>query len=203
MAMSGFICHDDYLQKTAKLTDEEVGRLFRSLMRYHATGIAEEIDGRESIAFDFIREDIDRATAAYRAKCEQNRNNRISALNNERQQSLTVVDVPVQKEQESKEVKKNNKNHFTPPTVEEVAAYCRERNNGIDAEYFVDYQTARDWVLSNGKRMRDWKATVRTWEKNGFNRKGGKPGKTVSAQQYAQRDYSDENNDDVYRKLGL
>ena len=57
MGMSGFICHDDYLLKTAKLTDAEVGRMFRALMRYHATGEVEEIQGLESIAFDFIREE--------------------------------------------------------------------------------------------------------------------------------------------------
>ena len=61
--------------------------------------------------------------------------------------------------------------HFTPPTLEEVKAYCIERNNNIDAEYFIDFQEARGWVLSNGKKMKDWKATIRTWEKNNYNRK--------------------------------
>ena len=59
--------------------------------------------------------------------------------------------------------------HFKPPTVEEVKEYCIERNNNIDAEYFVDFQEARGWVLSNGKKMKNWKATIRTWEKNNFN----------------------------------
>nr|DAU85342.1 MAG TPA: replisome organizer [Caudoviricetes sp.] len=61
--------------------------------------------------------------------------------------------------------------HFTQPTLDEVKAYCIERNNNIDAEYFIDFQEARGWVLSNGKKMKDWKATIRTWEKNNFNRK--------------------------------
>lgn len=51
-----------------------------------------------------------------------------------------------------------------PPTVEDVKAYCEERNNGIDAEYFIDYYTARNWILTNGKKMKDWRAAVRTWE---------------------------------------
>lgn len=53
---------------------------------------------------------------------------------------------------------------FTPPTLEEVKAYCDERNNGIDPQHFIDYQESRGWVLSNGKKMVDWKATIRTWE---------------------------------------
>ena len=205
MAMSGFICHDDYLQKTAKLTDEEVGRLFRALMHYHATGVADEVEGRESIAFDFIREDIDRTEAAYKAKCEKNRNNRLSALTNVRQQPSTFVNDCAQKEKEKDKDKEKEKKssdpqkRFTPPTVEEVAAYCRERNNGIDAEHFVDYYAARGWVLSNGKQARDWRACVRTWEKNGFSNGNGKGGKTVNAQQYGQRDYKSVV-DDLQRK---
>ena len=61
--------------------------------------------------------------------------------------------------------------YFKPPTVDEVKQYCIERNNNIDAEYFVDFQEARGWVLSNGKKMKDWKATIRTWERNNYNRK--------------------------------
>lgn len=53
---------------------------------------------------------------------------------------------------------------FLPPTVEEVAAYCRERNNQIDAEGFWDYYAARGWKLSKGAPMKDWKAAVRYWE---------------------------------------
>ena len=56
---------------------------------------------------------------------------------------------------------------FVPPTVEEVAAYCKERNHGIDAQHFVDYYSANGWVQGKGKPIKDWKAAVRTWERNG------------------------------------
>ena len=52
---------------------------------------------------------------------------------------------------------------FAVPTVDEVREYCQERNNGIDAAAFVDFYTARGWMI--GKTyMKDWKAAVRTWE---------------------------------------
>ena len=54
---------------------------------------------------------------------------------------------------------------FVPPTVEEVAAYCRERGNTIDAQTFVDYYETNGWTIGKGgKKMQDWKAAVRTWE---------------------------------------
>lgn len=57
-----------------------------------------------------------------------------------------------------------SKKRFVPPSVEEVAAYCKERNNGIDAERFVDFYTAKGWQIGKNK-MKDWQATVRTWER--------------------------------------
>jgi hypothetical protein len=62
---------------------------------------------------------------------------------------------------------KNNSKHtkFSVPTVDEVRAYCTERNNRIDAERFVDYYTANGWKVGRNP-MKNWKAAVHTWEKN-------------------------------------
>ena len=52
--------------------------------------------------------------------------------------------------------------------MDEVKAYCKERKNNIDPERFIDYYTAKGWKI--GKHpMKDWKAAIRTWEKNNFN----------------------------------
>jgi hypothetical protein len=52
----------------------------------------------------------------------------------------------------------------SPPTVEEIRAYCLERGNQVDPEAFLDYYSARDWTM-NKTRIKDWKACVRTWER--------------------------------------
>ena len=65
-------------------------------------------------------------------------------------------------EEESGGQKKRKR--FTPPTVEEVRAYCQERNNGIDPQRFVDFYTANGWTQGRGKPIKDWRAAVRTWE---------------------------------------
>lgn len=57
---------------------------------------------------------------------------------------------------------------FTPPTVDEVRAYCKERQNNVDAERFVDYYTSNGWHVGKNS-MKDWKAAVRTWERQGWN----------------------------------
>ena len=53
---------------------------------------------------------------------------------------------------------------FTPPTIEEVKEYCAERQNDVDPERFVNFYTAKGWMVGKNK-MKDWKACVRTWEK--------------------------------------
>ena len=57
------------------------------------------------------------------------------------------------------------KERIKAPSVEEVQAYCRERGNTIDAQHFVDYYSARGWMLGKS-HIKDWKACVRTWERN-------------------------------------
>lgn len=52
---------------------------------------------------------------------------------------------------------------FAPPSLEEVAAYCRERASAVDARRFVDFYASKGWQVGQSP-MRDWKAAVRTWE---------------------------------------
>jgi len=52
---------------------------------------------------------------------------------------------------------------FTPPSLEEVTAYCLERANGINARQFIDYYAMRGWKAGSND-MRDWRAAVRSWE---------------------------------------
>ncbi len=73
--MSGFIFHDRYLKRLENLSDQEVGRLVRALVIYHAQGETQELKGREQGAYDFIRADIDEAEAAHEDKCQTNRKN--------------------------------------------------------------------------------------------------------------------------------
>lgn len=62
-----------------------------------------------------------------------------------------------------KETKQRKKRAFQPPTLEEVAAYCGDRQNGIDPQAFIDHYTTAGW--RRGKTpITDWKACVRTWE---------------------------------------
>lgn len=75
---------------------------------------------------------------------------------------------------------------FVKPTVEEVAAYCKERNNNVDPQRFWDFYEAKGWKVGN-QPMKDWKAAVRTWEKRDGG--GGRPkGGGTSSSKYDRED---------------
>ena len=60
-------------------------------------------------------------------------------------------------------VKKTKK--FVPPTFEQVQTYCYEINSTIDPQAFIDYYVANGWKVGKNP-MREWKAAVRTWDRN-------------------------------------
>lgn len=85
--------------------------------------------------------------------------------------SIPTLFPTIEEKKKGKNIKKDNdkslsKKVFKPPSVDEVIEYCIERGNCIDAQAFVDFYTANGWVQGKGKPIKDWKACVRTWERN-------------------------------------
>lgn len=54
---------------------------------------------------------------------------------------------------------------FVKPTIEQVAAYCKEKGYDVEAERFFNYYESKGWVVGKSP-MKDWKAAVRTWASN-------------------------------------
>lgn len=76
-----------------------------------------------------------------------------------------TIEVP--KKEEPKKVEeppKRTRKVFVKPTLEEVQAYCKERKNSVDAQRFIDFYESKGWKVGTSP-MKDWKASVRTWEK--------------------------------------
>lgn len=59
---------------------------------------------------------------------------------------------------------------FVPPTLEEVEAYCKERNSPVNPKQFYEFFSTPDdhgrtWIDSKGKKVTNWKQKLLTWEK--------------------------------------
>lgn len=87
---------------------------------------------------------------------------------------VTPVTPIIPTPREEKTRAKGSKSAFSRPTVDEVRAYCLERRNNVDPQSFVDFYDSKGWLVGRTP-MRDWKASVRTWE-----RRHNTPGMTTN-----------------------
>ena len=174
----------DSIDALEQLGDAERGRLFLAIMKYGSSGELVQLGGNERILFPTFKAQIDsdnkkaerlsqiRSEAA-RSKCKQlqaidsnckqmqaNASNCYVTENKENEKETAK-----EKEIEKKDIKENNSltRVKEKPTVEEIAAYCAERKNGINAQAFYDFYQSRGWLIGKSP-MKDWKACVRTWE---------------------------------------
>lgn len=174
-----YVClYHSYLKSVEPLNDAERGRLFTACLTYSMTGAEPDLRGNERFVWPTIREQIDRDTKKYSDFCKKQQENI------RKRWDTTVYDgtsgIPDDtKHTKEKEKEKENilsspnvevsiartpaRKRFTPPTLAEVTAYCRERQNAVDPQRFIDYYTANGWKVGKNS-MKDWKAAVRTWE---------------------------------------
>ena len=89
-----------------------------------------------------------------------------------------------------------------PCTKEEIFDFCMEERLNVDIDYLYDYYSSKGWKIGSSS-MKDWKAAVRNWARR--DKKGPvqsqAPAKKVTAQEYTQRDYSQEDEDAMRRML--
>lgn len=77
-------------------------------------------------------------------------------------EKVTPKELPI--EEKEKDIDKSiSQKKFIKPTVDQVAAYCKERGNNVSATSFVNFYESKGWMVGTN-HMKDWKAAVRTWE---------------------------------------
>lgn len=217
MARSYLKVYFDFDEKTDELNDSEKARLLLALYRYAKTGEKPVLTGNERFLFPTFKGEIDRDIANYNTKVsngnlggrpakEETEKNLKKPKITEAKPNETETSKNKEQDKEQEEYIKENhltvvkekRTRFSPPTVEEVSAYCRERNNGVDPQRFVDFYESKGWRVGQNP-MKDWKACVRTWEQRSRTPSQA-PVKTVSAQRYTQREYDES---ELEERLGV
>ena len=97
--------------------------------------------------------------------CDGNVQNSDTEIEIEKEKELDINKKEIDKEKSKSAEADRKVKKFIPPTVEEVRAYCTERNNTVDANSFIDFYESKGWYVGKNK-MKDWKAAVRTWERS-------------------------------------
>ena len=179
----------DYLDAVEPLGVAERGRLFTALLEYARTGAAPQLSGNERFLFPMMRAQIDRDQAELEelsiARSEAGKQGgrpgkqKKQMLSEKAKKANGFSESKKSKDKEKDKDKDNDEDKdeeervgrtaparrpFSPPEVEEIAAYCAERGNGVNPQQFFDFYESKGWMVGKN-RMKDWKAAVRTWER--------------------------------------
>lgn len=169
------------------LTDEQIGRLFRAIFEKQL-GNEVVLEDDIKIAFNFINNQLVVDEKKYTEKCEKNRNNGKKGgapIGNQNAKKTTkqpkqpngFKNNPNDNENDNdndnendndnskdkRERREKRTSRFSPPTPDEITRYAASVNLRIDVSAFYDYYSMRNWHLTNGDEMTDWKAAVRNW----------------------------------------
>jgi hypothetical protein len=183
----------DFEVKAKEYDDEEKGRLLLAMLRYAKDGTEGNLTGNERFVFPVFKAQIDEEIKNYETKVKNGTKGGRPVINQKPEETENNLTEPEETETAKKEERRKKKEdkresigRFTPPTIEQVTEYCRERNNDVPPEKWFNYYTANGWKVGKNP-MKDWKAAVRTWEKGGSNNgqrgssDGGSDGKIRSA----------------------
>ena len=173
MKRESFIFYKSFYDSIKELDPKDQVQIYDAIFQYQFIGVEKELNGIPKSIFTLIIPQLEANNKRYLNGCKggapkgnqkttkkQPKNNQKTS---EKQPNENVNDnVNVNDNDIKKENIKRKK--FIKPTIEEVKAYCKERNNGVDYERFIDFYESKGWKVGNNP-MKDWKACVRTWEK--------------------------------------
>jgi hypothetical protein len=190
-----FVFYASFYEAISNLPGETQLEVYNALCKYALLGELPELSPIAKAMFTVMRPVMDAASARYEASVANGKkggrpkkenlekpSDNLKGLETEnlekpsRNLNVNVNDndnVNVNDNDKVTEIRaaKPPRTRFTPPSIDEVRAYCQERGNGVDAERFEDYYNANGWRVGKNA-MKDWKAAVRTWEKNGYGNGG-------------------------------
>lgn len=125
-------------------------------------GLAETSDNI-SFFFPYAVENVGSETSAAKRMRDMRERNNVTPLLRD---SYGEIEKEIEIEIDKKSIEKKR---FVPPTLEDVRAYCKERNSSVDPLKFFEYYTAGNWKDSKGNPVRNWKQKLITWERRDEN----------------------------------
>ena len=151
-----------------RVPPEYRGELMLALVEYGTYGTVPELEWPLDAIFVSLREDIDNSKEMRARGARGGRPPKETKVEpaSEEAKPNPYQSIPIHtKPEEVRVARARRPSAFSPPSAEEVEAYCRahEPPLRVDAARFVDYFEAQGWRLSNGNRMRDWRAAARNW----------------------------------------
>ena len=169
----------------ASVTGHQVGMIKQALSVFKDLGLIDVLDNGAIYMLDiqnFIGKgstEADRRRVYDRKITQEKELLKIESVRNLREiseKSTPEIEIELEKDIEiEKEIHSSAKStttkrkRFEKPILSQITQYCLERNNNVNAEQFYDYYESNGWKVGKNA-MKDWKACVRTWERNGYDK---------------------------------
>ncbi len=182
------VIYTNWWQSVQRLSMNERGELFSLILLYGNNKEPDfETNEKVLLVWSLILENLKINAERYVARCERNRKaiekrwekqkipNVCNNDNKNDNNNINDNDNKNDNKNKKKDRIQRKERKFIKPTIAEIAAYCQERQNNIDAEQFFNFYEAKDWMLGKN-HIKNWKCCVHTWEK------ASKPTKEVSLQ---------------------
>ena len=168
-----FILYCDQQGVFNKLPDEIAGKLIKHIFAYVNDENPPCDDLLLSIAFEPIKTQLKRDLVKYVDYIEKQSVNGSKGGRpkkaNETQKTQPFFEEPKKAENVTAIVNDNeneiSKRGFVKPKIEQVKDYMKEQGMNDIADKWFNHYESNGWMVGKNK-MRDWKASVRTWKLN-------------------------------------
>ena len=163
-----FLLYCDLIHTVEQLTDEQAGDLFKHILRYVNDQEPQTDNVITRIAFEPIKQSLKRDLQKYEDIRKRNQDNArkrwdataSSGIPNYTKNADSDSGSVSGSVTDKKEIK-----GFVKPTIEQLKEYMSEQGMNDIAENWLNHYEANGWMVGKVK-MKDWKASVRTWKIN-------------------------------------
>jgi len=168
-----FTFYRSFWEAVQELPPKDKTAVLSAICEYALDETTPPLSGVPKAIFALIKPTLD--TAAKKAEIGKLGGSKAKAGSKQSESKTEANDNQTESKKESKKEKEleiENKCYISAPrtskpTLDEVSAYCLERGNDVDPERWYAYYESNGWRVGKNP-MKDWKAAVRTWERNGI-----------------------------------
>ena len=168
-----FILYCDQQGLFNKLPDEIAGKLIKHIFAYVNDEDPIASDLLLEIAFEPIKLQLKRDLRKYDDYIDKQRLNGAKGGRPSKPTETQITQPFFQEPKKADNVNGNendndnatNKKGFVKPTIEQLKEYMSEQGMNDIAENWLNHYEANGWMVGKNK-MKDWKASVRTWKTN-------------------------------------
>lgn len=141
---------------------EEREWLRKVIIQYGLHGIEPESFNSEAleIAWTICKDLIDQQHHRREVNAANRAGKKAEPATNE--ENLAAEPQPEEKPAQEIQQEKPKRKNFVKPTVEEIAAFCKEKKYTVNAQQFFNYYESNGWKIGRNA-MKSWQAAVQNW----------------------------------------